>query len=596
MSFRNLINGAGQTNNPYIHMSPRNLYYVAEDLNLGGWNTSADQNPYKDGIIKLQSLSARAKEREKLFFSRFGMGPDDAPRWSDKFLARKSENSSFEQQVASAWNSSAMRTAISGLKSPQEIQEELRKKLTVRAKDIGEEITSQFLDKVDKAQTAKELQDLFFNFMLSNNENLSVQRAIRSAITNAPVSKRTRLLTSKNSRVIQNLFNDIAKSRSRDEKYMKNVENTFYQEVSRQSGIAISELKKKPYSTTLKPYFDLLDKAKRNEEDYMDLLKNNFSVQIGAIDELGTEILLKTEFEKIFGQDFNIKREGNKLVSRFDQREVKSKTDMIIDLPQAKDFRFQQKNTDKDIFSDLEEFGTSQVASLNRIFFTAGSTVYYKTIKEQAQMMQGSTISNENWDTLTYLICNLAVLQKYFQGNEKGTTNVSNKNKSYAVDTEDRKGLYLEETRNIVAKILSQAILLWIADFTKQDPTGLFIAQPYDFIIFQSRFLFPVSWLYDGIIKSLQDYQSNIQNQATGLHIDYGVYNFPYETMVEEKKAAVPEGFIPLRQGGKYDDSNLVNVGRSAGKQAYDNLYISQVKFNFDFSPYWENLVKTRNL
>ena len=64
---------------------------------------------------------------------------------------------------------------------------------------------------------------------------------------------------------------------------------------------------------------------------------NNFSVQIGAIDELGTEILLKTEFEKIFGQDFNIKREGNKLVNRFDQREVKSKTDMIIDLPQAKD-------------------------------------------------------------------------------------------------------------------------------------------------------------------------------------------------------------------------------------------------------------------
>ena len=59
---------------------------------------------------------------------------------------------------------------------------------------------------------------------------------------------------------------------------------------------------------------------------------------------------------------------------------------------------------------------------------------------------------------------------------------------------------------------------------------------------------------------------------------------------------AVPEGFRSLRQGGKYDNSNLVNVGRSAGKQAYDNLYISQVKFNFDFTPYWENLVKTRNL
>ena len=98
---------------------------------------------------------------------------------------------------------------------------------------------------------------------------------------------------------------------------------------------------------------------------------------------------------------------------------------------------------------------------------------------------------------------------------------------------------------------------------------------------------------------------TRIRNKEIVFHSKVGINFFMYLSdivanhsmlMVEEKKAAVPEGFRSLRQGGKYDNSNLVNVGRSAGKQAYDNLYISQVKFNFDFTPYWENLVKTRNL
>jgi hypothetical protein len=104
-----------------------------------------------------------------------------------------------------------------------------------------------------------------------------------------------------------------------------------------------------------------------------------------------------------------------------------------------------------------------------------------------------------------------------------------------------------------------------------------------DFIIYKSRFLIPMSYIYTDIISFLQQtkgYAIGAANskKATQLYTSFDFSDVNMRQMNKEK-----EDIRNQDPGGTdYSNQNLVNVGRNYGSQAVNNISVRSVQLDID--------------
>lgn len=579
----------------YLHNTPRTFNRAATKLDIAGLNKSR----YTDGIALLRQLKKDAEEREASFYNLF----DDvktAEQWSDKYLARSIGEP--YQQVLAVWNSHDMRKKIQGLLSDQEILNKLTRILS--SKEVQQitdavHLTGTFQSILEDAKNELTLsvKDILSKLVISSTAHLAdkdrknLQHAIRKAI--GQDIKKKKILTSKNSSELKDLENRIIFEKTDKIERANDAYEFFIKQLEESSGQK-NVLNNNDYKKYIEAIKETLFEAAEGKNL---LFAKNASISIGEVQELGDGIILSLALDMGFEKTKNprasekavntILSTGELKVSRFGKR-VSSKIDMWMNFPGAEQYKFQQKNTDKDLFLQYEKLGQDFSFSQENVFFNVGSEIKYSSFIQQLQ-----EISTQNWgiadgDTLgrlTYLLVNLNVLNL-----AKG------KDKLYKQDTENRSGLLLTKVDDTISKIIGQSALLLFSDFEKDiTNAGLYQKNTYDFIIFNSRFLIPLSYVYDAIIKSLENYSIKLNKDIAHLTVRSAISDFSssrIDQMAEDKKEAIkPENFV---KNGDYSNPNLVRVGRQYGLQAANNLVLKgfQLDFNIKSILSAENLVK----
>jgi hypothetical protein len=582
----------------YLHNSPRTFNNAASAIDIAGLQAKTKKRHfYSKGISFFDSLYEEAKKRENDFFKHFPEA-NTAELWSDKYLARIGENASPYQQVLAAWNSAVVENQLKGLDSKENIIKKLRELfLSTDAKKITKKLG------IEKHvnETLKELEnkasfsvrEILYSILIEQTKGKKTSdiKEFQHYARNLTEGSKKRTISSRNSAILKELEEKIIFTHDRKGK-KEIVYNVFLQQLSYNTKKSVKELEKnKDYIPYLKIIKQLLEDAENNNNK---LFAKNTSVIIGEVEEVGDGSILSIPLELDFGRLIeNDEKRGQKgiwstgaqKIQRLSlPQKVDSKIDMLINLPEEKkkivqQFRFQQKNTNKDVFFEFEKLGEQFNFSNKNIFFNVGSEIKYHTFIQQLVDIskQGFAVAdNDTLGILAYLLVNLNVLNQ-----QEG------KNKLYKQDTLNRPGLLLTQVNDTISKIISLAALLLFSDF--EGELGAYVKTTYDFIIFNSRFLIPMSQIYEALKKSLENYSQELSSNTTHINAITRLKTVPnLDELADQKKEAVGK-FDKTKQ---YSDMNLVSIGKNAGKEVLDNLTISNFELNINI----ENFLNSKNL
>lgn len=600
MSYQNLLSSSPTYLDAYLHNSPRTFNNAASIIDIAGFKK---KNNYSEGIALFKKLEEQALKVEDSFFSLFE-GINTPEEWSDRYLARVGENADPAQQVLAIWNSRIIREQIKGLYSREEIIEKLQKTILTDRKISGllkeMNLTTEYNKILAEVETRASfsVRKILSDLLVGATKNIkdtsqikTLQLAIREAF-NQDIRKK-KLLTSKNSSILKELESNIIYKTSDFNERKEQVYRELLKELSAMVGLTPIELERE--DGAYKKYLDIIKQILNDASEKKNrLFSSNTSVMIGEVEETadGNIFSLSLELDLPFKKTNNyrdltergILSTGSQKIKRLGGKRVDSKIDMWINLPEeAKSYRFQQKNTDKDLFLEFENLGKQFDYSNERIFFNIGSEIKYTTFLQNL-----ITISKQGWGIadddilgkLSYLLVNLNVLNQGL-----------GKDKLYKQETDSRSGLLLTTVNDTIARLISQAALLLFSDFEEDVIEGVYKKNTYDFIIFNSRFLIPMSRIYRAIRQSLEQYKIQLSKNTAFLSIDSKITGFTSESMnkiVEEKKEAVKEegGF---KKDGNYLNTKLVEAGKKGGKLAIENLILSGFKLDVNITSYLDS-------
>ena len=544
-----------ETGRPYLHMSAGTFVNNV----AGEYKTTSKQTRLPLDTTLLESLALDAKKIEQNFYEDFEVA--DAVEWADKYLAR--DNNNLYQIASSVWNSHRFKNKLYGELSTEQVLQKVESKLGTKVKQQLEKEISQSAS-LENAVTA-----VITNILMSLIDNPQAQKDFRKSIVGETGKQMRRIISG--STVIPQLTKSILFEESTN--LIQKAENCyqfFKEEV-------IKKLREKrlfydtdDLDTELKPYKELLKSDT--------LLKNQKNNIIGEVEEKGDAVTLALRFKQE-KKDFKVNSIPNKKVKRIgvDQK-VKTKIDMTIQ-GKSRTYRFQQKNTDKDIFREFENIG-NQALQNHSLFFTAHSTINFDTFRKQVEKVFGKNIvvagisqnSEKSYlDLLEYLIVNINVLNQTYNQDKGG--------KLYKKEPPiNAEGTYPRLAMKLLSDIVTKYCLLFFSDIEKE-MEDLTKTNRYDFIIFNSRFLIPMSVIYDGFIQNLKQTSNQINKEAT--YLDAGTAfkknqlfsQSDYNEMVSEKESAVADegGFLPSKQ---YSNTNLVQIGKNYGQEVLKKLQL----------------------
>ena len=599
MGYENLLAADRGYTQAYLHNSPRTFNRAASIIDVAGLQpTSKQHHSFSKGISFFNFLYEEAKKRESDFFKHFPEA-STAELWSDKYLARIGKNADPHQQVLAAWNSKIVREQLKGIDSKENVIKKLRelflstdaKRLTKR---LGiEKYIEETLKEMENTVSFN-VRDFLYTVLIEQvqGKKSSDIKEFQHYVRKLTKGSRKRTISSRNSAILKELEEQIIFVQNNNKGKKERVYNAFLQQLSDNTEKSPKELEKdESYIQYLRIIRKLLEDAENKKNN---LFAKNTSVMIGQVEEIGDgsilSIPLELEFDSLTGGNKGEGQEGiwnigAQKIQRLNlPQKVDPKTDMLINLTEkerkiVQQFRFQQKNTNKDIFFEFEKLGQQNNFLNKSVFFNVGSEISYKNFVQQLIDIskQGfAVVDNDILGTLAYLLVNLNVFNQQ-----------TGKNKLYKQDNSNRSGLLLTQVNDTISKIISFASLLLFSDF--EGKLGEYVKSTYDFIIFNSRFLIPMSQVYEALRKSLENYSQQLSSEIT--HIDITTklgYSPDLNALADKKKDAVGT----FDKTKEYSDANLVSVGKTEGQNVLSNLTISNFKLNINI----ENFLNSNNL
>lgn len=531
-----------ETGRPYLHMRAGTFIN-----NLSREYKNTGKHPLKLDSAPLLALIARAEAIERDFFKEFnirdGITHEEKARiWSDRNLAREGKEADAIQIALSIWNSRDFRNKLYGKKEDSEIKAEFEN----RMQKIEPNITL-LLEK--ELQITKNVENAIGNILkeLLIGKDLKTQRLIRKSL--GQEVERTRTVKT-GTTVIPKLIELIS---------FENIDNQVEKTNSCYYFFRERVLKKLKENQTNIPnnisLDDFLSPFRQEISEIIKLSKNDIT---GAVSEKGELISLQLRY------GVNIARStGTDLIERIEvNNKVKQKTDMII----MEKYRIQQKNTDKDLFLEFEKLG-QQTMRNEKLFFTAGSALSFSTFRKQIERALGGEAGT--LDILEYLLVNINALNKGYQ-EEFGRGPMLYKKETKGL------GIYPRFAMKMLSDIVSQYCQVFFSDLIEDLSKGKIEIRSYDFIIFNSRILIPMSTIYKGFLTNITDAAHKINKESTYLDVETvlktkdAFSKNDYENMVKAKEAAVKR-FIP---SADYSSSKLVTAGKDAGANLLSKIKI----------------------
>lgn len=573
----------------YLHSSKWTFFNNAHQLsNLDLKNTSRGNTKIDRLIKQLEKTSQTAKTREQEFYTDFGV--KNNIEWANKYLLRGGANDSDRQKILDVINSPTMisllttggqdfeatqRGMIQYFKEqlnksniPRDIVEYmLDKAIHTNALDI-----SQFFEEVgfigkgettikNKTYTNKEIQKWLFEGFKSSGKNFTPPKKILTSV-----------------------YSDYLK------KYQQQIEKVLTRERQRANS-AIKYLREqlelkglsKDKITTVVQVFEReinknLSKRKNNENRLVSSANN---LVTGEVSEVG-EVIAYIDFDNPFNYDAAgrvrsinsmVTQLGRDLVDRAGNK-VKSKVDTIWTGPSTgKKYFMQNKNSNAEIYRQFQLTNDFEKLLNYPSFLTIQSNVSLPYLMEQ--FTNYHILSEEDKDSLIYLLINYNVLNKFSAKNESTIAKgVNDDNIPPAV-----------RTQAAIDQYISQGLQYFLSDLLPQElvksSDDEITNRSNDFIIFMDRFLIPKSTILDNLIEFLNDYTQRALSIYTTT--SKGKFsNSDYESMVLEKIAArAEEEDGSGRVEYDYHNANLVQAGAEWGQVAYDEVKISRVNIKF---------------
>lgn len=544
-----------ETGRPYLHMSAGTFVNNV----AGEYKTTSNQTRIPLDTTLLETLALDAKNIEQNFYKDFGVS--SAVEWADKYLARG--NTNLYQIALSVWNSHRFKNKLYGELSAEQVLQKVENKLGKEVKQQLEKeiVQSSSLENALTAVIKKNLMDLI--------DNPRAQKDFRRSIVGETGKQMRRIITG--STVIPQLVKSILFEEATNlPQKAENCYQFFKAEVTKKLQEKGLFYNTNDLDIELQPYKELL----KSET----LLKNQRNNIIGEVEETGDAVTLTLRFQQE-GKDFKVNSIPNKKVKRIGiDHEVKTKVDMTIQ-GKSRTYRIQQKNTDKDIFHEFEDIG-NQVLQNHSLFFTAHSSINFDTFRKQVEKVFGKNIvmGEISWnseksylDLLEYLIVNINVLNQTYNEDKGGK--LYKKEPPIGAD-----GIYPRLAMKLLSDIITKYCLLFFSDIEKE-MADLTKTNRYDFIIFNSRILIPMSTIYDGFIQNLKQVSNQVNKEAT--YLDVGTAfkknqvfsQSDYDNMVSDKEEAVASegGFLPSK---KYSNTNLVQIGKDYGQEVLKKLQL----------------------
>lgn len=313
-----------------------------------------------------------------------------------------------------------------------------------------------------------------------------------------------------------------------------------------------------------------------NNETEKRLLSFNDSNIIGEIGEIGDAIVFSARAQ----QDENLKqlettivRRAKNKVNRFGKT-VESKTDLQILTKNGK-YNIQEKNSMSSIY---QEFENSIYKDAEKNIFggiTLQGEIAYPQLRTYLSKIRNSTLTSflsDDAAALSYLLVNISVLNKYGQvGNKFYKSARQNPNTAANIGIS-------EHLVRMIDDILSQNIGLYVSDVLNAGTDNLTL-EPYDFIIFKSRKIIPMSAILECLITAFKEENQKIFDLHTSFYVGNEA-GAVYRQMLKEKNLYTPK----LQKGQAwYSDPSFVNIGQQAGQEVLQNIKINKIRLNLHY-------------
>ena len=595
---------------PYIHSRALTFNIAARKMDIGEYRVTQGKRKIESSLSYLEEHKKEALNREKQFYQEFNV--NDAVEWGQKYLASSQNGATLQQIALDVWNSHGMINLLVGLLTPEEMRQKLENDIELKS-IIGENEVNQIIEHISE-YTGEKIIEEFQKILLQKDKKTQLDiRAIMSGARDdlsksTFMSKKRQLKSSTKSGTA---YKEIRKYLTSAEvgQRKKNAREYFkanFEQKAKEKGYSPNS---KEFLQILQLFDDALNKATEAGGNalYNDLLSYQNNV-VGAVAEVGESIVITYTLltnqgnfnKKVFDKLLKEFQQGKEKVNRLGLKNKQGKADLILDLSKIKNnkgepigskWRIQEKNTDKDIFFDLE----TRAAELETDpFFKAHGQIKYRTFLDDIEKMSTKlekssggvanniTPSKDSFAKITYLLANINVLntsepieEPYSRAYKQKPTNNSE------IGT---KGQLVTRSMEIVNRLMSQFALFALADFTEGEKKDFFKVAPWDFLIFDSRILVPLSVIYQGLIDNIQQTNAEINQESAHLSVQSTINRTFDLARIRKIKMQKVGSFDPQ---GDYSDTNLVTYGKRIGDEAVRNLVLTS--FNFDVN--WKNLV-----
>lgn len=565
-------------NKPYLHSNKWTFfnYCNAEIPQLRNkYNLSKDK--YIQSLMaKLERLKSKAENREQQFYQAFKV--KDNIEWAEQYLIPKDgKPGTLQQTILRVINSQEMFDILaidSSNRWTSDMEEELRQAIAVAEKSIGQAAESELFQQA----VGQVVENFTWRSMLQVAKSLSKQK------------NGDALFRQWESELMKAILNGSKKSFriSLNEKYQKNRVKEMKSSIRKKFKVDSSDKIAKSVNylrsaltgaqlkdgTTVSPEVaekvvaqwkkHLRGKIERRNRLLADE-GSNITGEIGESNDILAYIKIEVEgenynFTNVYAEGFSDK--VSRLSSNGNQNNVSSKTDMVWTAPNGQQFYFQNKNS----LTSWEDYGVKD--SVNNTF---GRPVELKLNDEvklttlENQLMATKVISKDDIALLSYLLVNLNVLNKYSLKEEYLLHKGKGQKKTKGAD--GKEVVMAARTQQFVSQILSSAVQFFCSDIESLNDGFQFI-NTYDFINYKSRYLIPMSMVYNSLIISLTDYFNSIMRIWITTQLDgysQDAFNALYERKKEVKKKD-PNGSVhdyhyqPLVEEGQKEGASVLNL------------------------------------
>ena len=586
----------GKTN-PYLHSSPETFYNNLLRENIVGGDDQ-DQKTIGRFTAAIQSFETRAssaRSREKEFYSYFkdsnGNVITSAEQWSKAFLISEADNATLSQKVLKVFNSLEMRNAILSLSKVDE--EELRTRALTLADNAGldEKTKKDIVKKIEKASYSsleRIIGDIFEQVVLQ-------QRQRGSKNVDAIILKE---LAKKVQGAMPEIITAAGKSRNIGEKNKgrgKSIKQAV-KSISRQgtpSQQAIIEKIIVVFRTLLKDKIteeEMIFVEQKFKEYLREKVINLSSFTAGdtsnitgGVQEVGSVLSInlidKSSLNTSKVPTISAKSMGQEFVSRANlKNQVESKTDTMISFARKgcnNRFRIQEKNSLNAIYNELEvvdrlDKEIEQNFARMKVQGETSLSNYYSTASLAAGK-GASFLGDEEQALLSYVLVNFLSLSSSNYTPPKGKS-MSGFHKGFS-----------SPVRALIEQLLSLNATVYFSDIVTSANEVKSI-DTVDFIIYKSRFLIPMSYVYTDIVSFLQqtkNYAIGAANSGKSTQF-YTSFNFSGVNMQQMNKEKEEARNQAGDNNKDYSNTNLVNVGRAYGSEAFDNISIRSVQLDID--------------